>query len=133
VLYSVVSVGIGSLVIARFAPMFIAQFNGDPHVITLGATALRIIAATHVFSAMAWVITRSFHGAGDTVSPMLVDLAVLWVIQVPVALALSLLAGWETNGIWFGIALSQVVRAGVLIPWFFRRMRSLAPHAPFAR
>jgi putative MATE family efflux protein len=133
VLYSLASVGVGSVVIAGLAPRLISRFNAELDVIELGASALRIIAATHVFSAVAWVITRSFHGAGDTVSPMVVDLVVLWAIQVPVALALAWAAGWETNGIWFGIALSQVVRAAVLLTWFYRRMRMPLTNVPLAR
>ena len=124
VCYSLSVVGTGALFAAGLAPTLVAQFNADPNVIVLGTSALRIMAGSHVLSAVALVIMRSFQGAGDMVTPMVVDLVVLWAIQVPLAFALAWGVNWQTNGIWLAIAIASLVRVVIILPWFYRRTRT---------
>ena len=119
--YSLAVIGVGVIVQIGFAPNFIAIFSADAEVVAIGATAIRVIAGSYVFSAVAYVLTRSFHGTGDTTSPFIVDLIVLWSVQVPLALGLSLGIGWQVNGIWVAIAVANVVRTLMLMGWFRRR------------
>jgi putative MATE family efflux protein len=106
------------VVLFLFAPWIIKGFNSDPDVVKMGSNLIRIISLALVFLAISLVIGRSFNGAGDTLSPMIVTGFSLLLFQIPVVLILSRF--FDTSGIWWGIALSDVVQAGLMSGWFLR-------------
>ncbi len=119
--YSLAAIAIGIAVQSSFAPQLVAVFNAEPEVVRIGTTAIRIIAISYLFSAVTLVLTRAFHGAGDTLSPFILEILMLWGIQVPLALGLAIGIGWGTTGIWTAIAFANVIRAVLLLGWFRRR------------
>jgi len=62
---------------------------------------------------MGWstVVGMALGGAGDAVSPMLVNMGALWLVQLPLCWALSRGLGWGPQGIWAGMAVSFAVSA----------------------
>jgi Na+-driven multidrug efflux pump len=118
---SALFVGLGALILAVMADSLVAFFTRDPSVIAVASASIRIISASYLFSAITYILIRSLHGAGDTVTPMLVDLGILWAVQLPLAFGLSRSFGWNTNGIWVAIAASNLVRACLLLVLFRAR------------
>ena len=123
VVYSLVITSLVVMVVLGQAPALVAFFNADPSVVYVGSSATRIIAASLVSSAIALVLTRFFHGTGDTVSPLLIDTIVLWCVQLPLALVLCSGTGGQVTGIWIGIAVANVVRTLMLLAWLIRRLK----------
>ncbi len=101
-----------------FAPRVVAVFNTNPDVIRIGTQFIRIFSITLVFLALSLVTGRSFCGAGDTISPMIITGFSLLCFQIPVVLFLSKL--FATQGIWYGIALSDIVQGGIMAAWFLK-------------
>ena len=118
--YSWISIAVCIGLLYVLASPLITLFNSDPLVVAVGVAALRIISISFVFNAIALVLMRAFHGVGDTFSPLMVDLIVLWGIQLPLALWLSTSAGLQSNGIWVAIAVANVLRTILLTIWFRR-------------
>jgi Na+-driven multidrug efflux pump len=54
-------------------------------------------------------------GAGDTLSPMLVNLAALWLVQLPLAWLLSTVLRLGPQGIWWGLIAGWGVQAALMI------------------
>lgn len=67
----------------------IRVFNSEPELVRVAATFVRIETAAYVMMGMSTVLQQSIQGAGDTVPPMFVSIASIWVIQIPVAYILS--------------------------------------------
>jgi Na+-driven multidrug efflux pump len=59
-------------------------------------------------------------GAGDTLSPMAINLVALWLVQVPLAYLLPLAFDLGANGIWLALVIGWFVQAALMI-WRYRR------------
>ena len=121
-LYSLVVNGLGILAMLLLAPVLISFFNTEPSVVAAGTDALRIVGISFAFTAVGLVLIRSFHGAGDTVSPVIIDVIALWGIQLVLALVLSA-GSWGSRGVWLAIAIAHIARGLLLVFWFRRSSR----------
>ena len=54
-----------------------------------GVGCLRSVALGFAFYAWGMVLTAAFNGAGDTLTPTLVNLGVFWAWEIPLAWVLS--------------------------------------------
>jgi Na+-driven multidrug efflux pump len=106
--------------IAYFAAagMMMRIFSHDPEVLSIGVTYIRVLAPSLVFLAAMASLSGTFQGAGDTVSLMQTSV----IANVPVKLGIAALLGlvWPQalTGVWFAIALSIAVEAGLLAGWY---------------
>jgi putative MATE family efflux protein len=82
-LYNTICLGAMSLVFLIFAPWLIGVFTSDLEVAACGVRCLRIVAIGFAFSGYGMVLTQAFNGAGDTRTPTLINLAVLWLWEIP--------------------------------------------------
>jgi len=66
------------------------------------------------------VMLQAFNGAGDTVTPTIVNFFGFWVLEIPLAWWLSLRQGFQSKGVFFSIVVAQaaVADTGILL---FRR------------
>ena len=116
-------IGVGVLgLLALFAPQVLSLFSRDEVTISIGAHAIRMLSAGYVAFSVSSVYDTAQGGAGDTASPMVINLVALWVIQVPLAYLLSRAAGLGADGIWLGLIVGWVVQ--LLFMWLrFRQGR----------
>jgi len=96
----------------------IAIFNDDPEVISVGVGVLRWLSASFAFMTTAFVLGRAMTGAGDTLSPMLVQAFALLLVGLPLAYGLSSMLE-SVRGIWMGIFVANVL-AGMGLAAVFR-------------
>src|SRR5438067_6743607 len=113
--------GIG-VVFIIFAEPTIRLFTNDPAVVPLGTSCLRILSYGNIGYSYGMVMLQAFNGAGDTVTPTIVNLFGFWVLEIPLAWWLALRAGFASNGVFFSIVIAEaaIAGAGVLL---FRRGR----------
>ncbi|MCR4424941.1 MAG: MATE family efflux transporter [Firmicutes bacterium] len=104
------------------APWLIGQFTRDPETIVNGVAYLRMLALVHVFVGITMCLRGAMNGAGYTLVPVYLENIDLWVIQIPVAFLLGQHLGFGTQGLWWGIAISEVV-LGIAYIWLFRMGR----------
>ena len=99
-----------------FPQTFIRIFTPDTTVVEIGAVYLQFLSPTFGFIAFSLILGRALNGAGDTLSPMIITLA----SQVGVGLGLVILLShfMGLNGVWLGIALSNVVQGTVMWLWY---------------
>jgi Na+-driven multidrug efflux pump len=66
------------------------------------------------------VMLQSFNGAGDTVTPTIVNFFGFWLLEIPLAWWLALHQGLRSTGVFLSIVIAQaaVAIAGILL---FRR------------
>jgi putative MATE family efflux protein len=97
-------------------------FTQDPQVLPVAVEALRIIGYGYVFYAWGMVMLQAFNGAGDTTTPVVVNIICFWGCELPLAWWMSHRLGLGASGCFWAIAISHSISAviGILL---FRRGR----------
>jgi putative MATE family efflux protein len=108
--------------LAIFAEPAMALFTQDPATIAAGVHAIRVLSLYRVLMTLGVVMDGGLTGAGDTVSPMVVNFIALWMVQLPAVWLLSTYWGWGVNGIWWGLVIGMGVQA-LLMTLRFRQGR----------
>lgn len=112
--------GICAIIFIVGAGFFIGIFNQESGVIEVGRLGLTIICLGYVFFAYGMVMTQSLNGAGDTRTPTIINLVVLWGFQLPLAYFLANHAGLGAIGVFWAITIAHSVHALVSM-WVFRK------------
>ena len=66
------------------------------------------------------VLTNSFNGAGDTLTPTVINVFCFWLWELPVAYALAHLLGFGATGVFWSIAVAYSTMALVSVALFRR-------------
>ena len=99
-----------------FPETFIRIFTPDANVIEIGTIYLRFLAPTFGFIAFSLVLGKALNGAGDTFSPMVITLGSQLIVGLGLVIILSSMIG--LNGVWIGIALSNIVQGVAMWLWY---------------
>jgi MATE family multidrug resistance protein len=93
-------------------------YTREQNTIAAGATLLAIGAAFQLFDGAQVVLTGALRGAGDTRTPMLVNLVGYWMLGLPIGYVLCFPLRFGVTGLWWGLTLSLVlVSMTLLIKW----------------
>jgi putative MATE family efflux protein len=111
-----------AIVFITFAERLIGIFTVDPDVLRYGTSCLRFVSYGYVFYAYGMVMVQAFNGAGDTVTPTLINLFCYWLLQIPMAYGMSRVLGLGPTGVFAAIAISESALA-VVSMLIFRRGR----------
>jgi putative MATE family efflux protein len=108
--------GVGVLFII-FAEPVIHLFTSDPAVVPLAVSCLRILSYGNIGYAYGMVMLQAFNGAGDTVTPTVVNFFGFWLLEIPLAYTLAVPLHLLTNGVYYAIVLAEasIAAAGVLL------------------
>jgi putative MATE family efflux protein len=119
-LYNMLVLGLIGVVFIFTATPLVRLFTHDPAVVPLAASALRILSYGNIAYAYGMVMLQSFNGAGDTVTPTIVNFFGFWVLEIPLAWWLALHLGLHSTGVYLSIVIAQaaVAIASILL---FRR------------
>ena len=109
-----------TIVFIVFAEKLIGIFATDPEVLRHGTNCLRIVSYGYVFYAYGMVMVQAFNGAGDTVTPTLINLFCYWLWQIPMAYTLARTLQLGPKGVFTAIAISESTLA-VVSMLVFRR------------
>ncbi|HUQ90097.1 MAG TPA: MATE family efflux transporter [Bryobacteraceae bacterium] len=112
--------GFVALIFIFFAPRLLHIFSQDPEVIRAGSTCLRTICSGYLFYAWGMVTMSAFNGAGDTFTPLLINLGCLWVLQIPLAWLLAFHWKMGAQGVFLAILCAQCSLAVVGLTLFRR-------------
>jgi putative MATE family efflux protein len=120
--YDCVVLTLVGLVFGLFAHHLVSFFTSDPVALETGATSLRIMALGFPFYAYGMTVTQSFNGAGDTWTPMWINVGVLWVFEIPFAYFLAVRSNLGPIGVFIALTAAFSLLAVVSI-LLFRRGR----------
>lgn len=105
-----------------FAQPIVSAFTDDAAVRATGVQCLQIISVGFPLYAYGMVLSQSFNGAGDTLTPTLLNLFAFWLFELPLAWALAVRLAIGPRGAFFAVALSFSALA-VVAGLIFRRGR----------
>jgi len=84
-LYNMLFLGSLGVFFVLLAEPVIRLFSHDPAVVPLGVSCLRIVSYGNIGYAYAMVMLQAFNGAGDTVTPTIVNFFGFWLLEIPLA------------------------------------------------
>ena len=118
--YNMIFLGSIGIFFLIFATPVVRLFTQDPEVVPLAASCLRILSYGNIGYAYGMVMLQAFNGAGDTITPTIVNFFGFWVLEIPLAYFLAIRAGWHSTGVFVSIVIAEcaIALAGVLL---FRR------------
>ena len=119
-LYNMIFLGLIGIVFIAFAEPIVRLFTRDPQVVPLAASCLRVISYGNIGYAYGMVMLQAFNGAGDTVTPTVVNFFGFWLLEIPLAYFLAIHAGFQARGAYVSIVVAECFIAGVSIVLFKR-------------
>ncbi len=111
------SIGIGFIL---FAPQVVHIFTHDPAVVPLAVSCLRIVSTGNIAFSYGMVMLQAFNGAGDTLTPTVVNFFGCWVFEIPLAWWLAIRLGMHSNGVYWSIVIAEAAIAAASIILFKR-------------
>ncbi len=119
-LYNMIFLGAVGVFFVLFAGPVIRLFTHDPEVIPLAVAALRIFSYGNIGYAYAMVMLQAFNGAGDTITPTVVNFFAFWMLEIPLAYFLALHTGMQAHGVYWSVVIAEGSMAAVSILLFKR-------------
>ncbi len=106
---NMILLGTVGLVYIIFPGPFIRLFIDDPAVLISGIECLRIVSVGFIAYGFGMVMTNSFNGAGDTTTPLKINIFAYWLIEIPLAWILAIKSGMNENGVFWSIVIAESV------------------------
>ena len=115
--YNMIFLGVIGICFVFFAEPTVRLFTHDPEVIPLAAACLRILSYGNIAYAYGMVMLQAFNGAGDTVTPTIVNLFGFWFLEIPIAYILAIPAHMRSNGVFLSIVIAEaaIAAAGIIL------------------
>jgi putative MATE family efflux protein len=95
-------------------------FNSSSAVLDQGSSYLRTIVWGYPFLALSIIFTRALTGAGDTFKPMMITGMSLFLVAVPLAMAIPKLFNTGIRGVWLAIVISHSVNGLCMMAMFIK-------------
>ena len=102
-----------SAIFFLFAEQILAFFTNDPLVIENGVVFMSIIALGMPFFSIFRASMGYFNGSGRTEFNLIMSTIRLWGLRLPLCYSFSLIFGLGATGIWYGMAISNMLSAAV--------------------
>ncbi|MCC5916411.1 MAG: MATE family efflux transporter [Cryomorphaceae bacterium] len=118
--YNVIFLSGVTLLYLVFAHTIAGWFISDPNVIEIISTGLRVIVLGYVFFGVGMVMIQAFNGAGDTKTPMYINIVLFLLLEIPLAFLLAVFLKMGMLGIFITISFCHSLHAVVSI-YYFRK------------
>jgi putative MATE family efflux protein len=119
-LYNMAFLGLVASAFVFVPESFAGLFTSDRAELQYAADCLRIIAYGNLAYAFGMVLIQAFNGAGDTVTPTLINVAGFWFCEIPLAWALAFRYGMGVNGVFASIPISEALITVISLAVFWR-------------
>lgn len=118
--YNAIFLAIVAVAFIFFPTALVGIFTKDPAVTHYAVDCLRIIGYGNVAYAFGMVMTQAFNGAGDTVTPTMINVAGFWLCEIPLAWALAYPGGLGVRGVFYAIPAAHVLITIMAVTVFLR-------------
>jgi putative MATE family efflux protein len=110
-IYNVVFLGLVSVVFVAIPEPIIHLFTRDAAVVPYAVECLRIVALGFFFFAFGMVVIQAFNGAGDTRTPMLINVFCFWLVKIPGAYVLAKWLGLGPRGVFVAVTVAYTMQS----------------------
>jgi putative MATE family efflux protein len=107
--YNAVYMAFIAAIFIAFPHAIVSVFTTDPPVASAAVDCLRIVGYGNVGYAFGMVLVQAFNGAGDTVTPTIINLIGFWFCELPLAYLLAFRLNFEVRGVFAAIPLAELL------------------------
>jgi putative MATE family efflux protein len=118
--YNMIFLGAVAAIFITIPGPIVGLFTSDPAVVSHATSCLRIIAFGNVVYAIGMVIVQAFNGAGDTVTPTIINVFGFWLCEIPLAWALAIPGHMGVRGVFTAIPVSELLITAMGLVVFLR-------------
>ena len=118
--YNMLFLGAVAIVLLAIPQTLAELFTSEPEVVAYVVDCLRIIGCGNLAYAFGMVMVQAFNGAGDTITPTIINVIGFWLIEIPLAWALAFGASLGVRGVFIAIPLAEVVITLMGLTMFLR-------------
>ena len=118
--YNMLFLGLIGIFFIVFATPVVRLFVSDPEVVHIAAAALRTLSCGNIGYAYGMVMLQAFNGAGDTLTPTIVNFFGFWVLELPLAWFLAVNLHLRSQGAFLSIVIAECAMAAAGIVLFKR-------------
>jgi len=118
--YNAAFMAFAGIFLLLFAQTITGWFTDAPDVLHIGTRCLQILGIGFPMYAVGMVIVQAMNGAGDTETPMTLNVICFWLVQIPLAFLLATKTSLEPHGAFIAIVVSESLLT-VLSVIVFRR------------
>jgi putative MATE family efflux protein len=118
--YNVIFLSVITVIYLLFGDTLAGWFTTSEEVKRIAGLGLRVIVLGYIFFAVGMVMVQAFNGAGDTKTPMYINIGVFIGLEIPLAYYLAIPMQLEILGVFIAIAFCHSLHALIAI-WFFRK------------
>lgn len=120
-IYNAIFLSVVSVVFYLGAEFIVKTFFTDEaKVVELASLTLKVVCLGYVFFALGMVVSQAFNGAGDTLTPTIINIVCFWVVQIPLAIVLMKYLEMGLLGVLICIAVCHSLHAIISIVLFKR-------------
>ena len=106
------------VIILIWAEPIVTLFNNDPALVAIGASFLRIATASYLVMGINTALMNCINGAGDTLPNMLINIGMIWIVQIPLTYMLSHYTNLGVYGIRWALVVSNFAGAIAYFSYF---------------
>ncbi len=118
--YNMAFLGVAGLIFILWAEVFVGLFTHEAEVAANAVACLRIVSYGFLVYALGMVLVQAFNGAGDTVTPTIINLFCFWLFEIPLAYTLAKTLGYGPNGVYASIVAAEALMTIVAVVLFRR-------------
>lgn len=112
--------GLVSIALIMVPGFFINIFTEEAGVISSGIASLRILSYGFILYGLGMTVVQSFNGAGDTITPMWINLICFWLLEIPLAYFMALELNIGEQGVYYAVIISESLMA-IIAVWYFKK------------
>jgi putative MATE family efflux protein len=109
--YNIIFMAAVTFIFLVFSEVIIGTFTKDVAARQYGVQAIKIISLGYIFYGMGMVMANALNGAGDTVTPTIINFFGFWVFQVPFAWMLAKHFSLGPLGVFIAIPVAETLIA----------------------
>lgn len=118
--FNMIFLGLITVLFFSMAGPILRMFTSDEAVLENGILCLQIVSLGYIFYAYGMVISQAFNGAGDTMTPTILNLFGFWTFQIPLAYTLAMVFDFGPPGVYAAISIAESCIAIVAVIIFRR-------------
>lgn len=106
-IYSLVFFAFVGLIMFFYSDSLIGFFieNGSVH--NYGVNCLKILSVGFIAFGIGMIMIHAINGAGDTVTPTIVNVFIFWLLEIPLAWLLGIKLNYHESGVFFAILIAE--------------------------
>ena len=118
--YNAIFMACAGVFMVLFAEGITGLFTSEADVLRWGTTCMQILGVGFPMYAVGMVVVQAMNGAGDTATPVTLNLICFWIIQIPLAYWLATATPLGPNGAFIAIVISESLLTFLAVIMFRR-------------